>query len=166
MTINYNGKLNEIVTFLKDHNTTTASPYLSSSLTSTVIMSNDNILADDPNIVGIRGDKMPALFVSLNTADEEESQMGELSNRKKFKTIAYDVHGCFRRPGMSTTHAAALNNFYQLAENTEAILKREFFNATNVISSELTSTDFKAEQPDNTQIKVFKISFNVRYFYS
>lgn len=166
MSIDYNSKITEIIDFLKGQNSATASPNLSASLTTTAKVINSNILADDPNIVGHRGDKFPAIFVSLNTSDEVESQMGELDNRKKFKTINYDIHGLFRRPGMSTLHANVLNNFYQLAENTEAALKFRFFDATNVISSELTSTDFKSEQPDNSQIKVFKISFSVRYFYS
>ena len=163
MSFDYVERIKNVINVLTDHNTTTASPDLSASITTRV----QSVINDDPNIQGIRGDRTPAIFVSIDSASEEETQMGaNFTNRKKEKTVNYDIHGIYKKEGFSATHETHLTDFYQLANNVEAVLKKEATLSGTALHIENVNTDFKSEQADNTYIKVFKISFSVRYFYS
>lgn len=162
MGIDYVDKIGSFVTILQAHNTSTATPDLSASLTTRV----QNIYNDDPAVRGLdRIDRGPAIFVSMNRASEEETQIGDFNNRRKQKTVVYDVHGVYPKEGISKTHASVLTDFYQLASNLEAVVKRESTFSGSAIHVEVVDTDFKAERPENNFVKVFRIQVNARYFY-
>jgi len=162
MTIDYPGKVTTIVGYFTSANTTTASPDLSSGMTTRV----KSVVADEMSIQGVRGDLSPKLFVSINRASEEETQIGEFTNRKKEKLVTYDVEGVYRKSGFSQTHADHLPDFYRFAQNVEQVIKTNISFDADIIHVSVVDTEFKAEQPDNTQFKVFRIGLEVRYFYS
>lgn len=163
MSIDYATRLSNLVGIFESHNTTTATPDLSDGLTTRV----KNIYNDFPAIRGMRGDLGPAIFVSINNATENESQIGNFTNRKKFKVIAYDIHGVYRREGISKQHFVVIQDFYKMAENIEAVIKRET-NAFDslIVNMDVVDTDFKGEQPDNSIFKVFRIGVNIQYIFS
>lgn len=163
MSFDYVARIGNVVNVLVNHNTTTASPDLSASMSTRI----QRIVNDDPNIQGIRGDKTPAFFVSLNTASDEEEQMGaNFVNRKKQKSVSYDIHGIYKKEGFSKEHESHITDFYQMANNLEAVLKAEATLSNTALHVELVDTDFKSDQPENSYVKVFKTTLNVRYFYS
>lgn len=162
MAISYTSKLSTLKTVLDTANTTTATPDLSGSLTTRI----RNIYKDDPAIRGLRGDDTPALFISINRAEEDETQMGDFTNRKKEKLIVYDIHGIYKKESYAEQHSDLLTDFYQMADNVEAVLKKESDLSGTALHVSVVDTEFKGEQPENTLLKVFKIGLEVRYIYS
>lgn len=162
MAFDYVSKINNVVNVLKAHNTSTSSPDLSASMS--VRIPDNSIKVDDINISGLRTDQTPAVYVSLNTSDEEETVLGGSSTRRKEKNVVYDIFGIWKSP-MSTKHESKLIDFYQMASNVEEVLKSGHTLSNTALHTEPTTTDFKAEESDNTIYKVFKTTLNVRYFY-
>ena len=163
MSFDYVEKIKNVVNVLTDHNTTTASPDLSALMSTRVV----SIINDDPNIDGRRSDQSPCIYVSLASASDEETSLGgNFANRKKEKTVVYDIHGIYKKEGFSKQHIAHLVDFYQMANNVEAVIKKESTLSNTALHIEIVDTDFKGEQPDQGYWKIFKTTLNVRYIYS
>jgi len=81
MAIDYNSKISTLVGLLQAHNTTTASPDLSGSLTTRI----QTITTAEPDVSGQRHGFYPYVSVELSNANEEETQIGAFSNRRKIK---------------------------------------------------------------------------------
>ena len=162
MAIDYVSKVKTVVDILDAHNTSTASPDLSASLTSRVV----DIYNDDPNITGGRNTKYPCLWVTIQNASEEETQIGDFTGRRKEKLITYDITGVYKKDGMSRNHEDVMKDFYQLASNTEAVIKRESTFSGTALHVGIVNTDFKTEYADQTWMKIFRITAEVKYFYS
>lgn len=121
----YYSNLTAIINCLKAHNTTTASPDLSASLTSR--LSDDNVLADDPEVVEWRADRLPALFVRISNKEEESGGLGNTgaNGAQKMATVRYDVIGMYPYEGGSGANQTALNEVYNMARNIEAVFQQE-----------------------------------------
>lgn len=161
MAIDYVAKVQTFVDLLRAHNTTTASPDLSASLTSRI----QTITAAEPDMSGSRHGFYPLVMVELARASEDESQIGAYSSRRKIKDITYNVWGFYKKEGFSKNQAQQLTDFYQMASNLEAVIKRESDFSGTALHVGTVATDF-TERRENNAIKVLKIETTVRYFYS
>lgn len=161
MAIDYVAKVNTFVDLLRAHNTTTATPDLSASLTTRV----QTITVTEPDVSGARHGTYPCVFVELGRAEEEESQIGDFNNRRKVKTITYNVWGFYKKEGISKNQSQQLTDFYQMASNIEAVIKRESTFSGTALYVGPISTDF-TEQRENNVIKVLRIETAVKYFFS
>lgn len=161
MAIDYVSKISTFVDLLKAHNTTTASPDLSSSLTTRI----QTITTAEPEVTGSRHGFFPLLNVELANATEEETQIGDFSGRRKIKDVTYNVWGFYKKEGISKNQSQQLTDFYQMASNIEAVIKKESTLSGTALHVGVVSTDF-TERRENNMIKVLKIETTVRYFYT
>ena len=161
MAIDYVNKITTFVDLLKAHNTTTASPDLSASLTTRI----QTITTAEPDVTGSRHGFFPLLNVELSQASEEETQIGDFTGRRKIKDITYNVWGFYKKEGISKNQSQQLTDFYQLASNVEAVIKKESTLSGTALHVGVVNTSF-TERRDNNLIKVLKIETSVRYFYS
>lgn len=161
MGIDYVNKIATFVDLLKSHNTTTASPDLSASLTTRI----QTITTAEPDVSGARHGYYPLIMVELARANEEETQIGNFSSRRKIKDITYNVWGFYKKEGISKNQSQQLTDFYQLASNLESVIKKESDMSGTALHVPSVSADF-TERRENNSIKVLKIETTVRYFYS
>ncbi len=161
MGIDYVSKINTLVQLLSEHNTTTATPDLSSSLTTRI----QTITSAEPDLIGSRHGFYPLVMVELAQASEEETQIGDFSNRRKIKDVTYNIWAFYKKEGISKNHAQQLTDFYQMASNIESVLKRESSLSGTALLVSPVSTSF-TERRENNLIKVLKIETTVRYFYT
>lgn len=161
MAIDYVAKINNFVALLAAHNTTTATPDLSSSLTTRV----QTITVSEPDVSGARHGFYPCIMVEMATASEQETQIGDFTGRRKIKDVVYNVWGFYKKEGISKNQNQQLTDFYQLASNVEAVIKREASLSGTALLVSPVSTTF-TERRENNSIKVLKIETTVRYFYS
>lgn len=161
MAIDYVNKISTFVDLLRAHNTTTASPDLSSSLTTRI----QTITSAEPDVSGSRHGFFPQIMVELGNANEDETQIGDFTGRRKIKTINYNVWGFYKKEGMSKNQSQQLTDFYQMASNIETVIKRESTFSGTALHVDVVSTDF-TERRENNLIKVLKIETAVKYFYS
>lgn len=161
MGIDYVAKISKFVELLAAHNTTTASPDLSASLTTRI----QTITAAEPDVVGARHGFYPLIMVELARGTEEETQIGNYSSRRKIKTITYNVWGFYKKEGMSKNQSQQLTDFYQMASNIESIIKTESNFSGTALHVDVVNTDF-TERRENNLIKVLKIETTVKYFYA
>lgn len=161
MAIDYIAKAQTVVDVLRAFNTTTAAYDLSSSLTTRIA----SITVADPAMVGARRGDFPCVFVNIARASEEETQIGDFSNRRKQKTINYEIWGFYKKEGIAKTQAANLQDVYQMATNIEAVIKRNGSFSNTALHVGSVDTDFKQHQ-ENNLIYALKIETAVRYFYT
>lgn len=161
MAIDYNSKISTLVGLLQAHNTTTASPDLSGSLTTRI----QTITTAEPDVSGQRHGFYPYVSVELSNANEEETQIGAFSNRRKIKNITFNIWGFYKQEGISKNQTQLLSNFYQMASNIEAVLKAESTMSGTALFVQPISTSF-SERRDNNLIKVLKIETSISYFYT
>jgi len=161
VAIDYVNKITTFVDLLRSHNTTTATPDLSSSLTTRI----QTITVAEPDVVGSRHGFYPQIMVELGNANENETQIGDFSGRRKIKDVTYNVWGFYKKEGMSKNQSQQLTDFYQMASNIEAVIKRESTLSGTALHVGVVSTDF-TERRENNLIKVLRIETSVRYFYS
>lgn len=161
MAIDYVSKINTLVQLLSDHNTTTATPDISSSLTSRI----QTITATEPDLSTARHGFYPLIMVEIANANEEETQIGDFTGRRKIKDITFNIWGFYKKEGMSKNHSQQLMDFYQMASNIEAVIKRESSLSGTALLVSPVSTSF-TERRENNLIKVLKIETSARYFYT
>jgi len=126
MSFPYITNLNAVVNALKNHNTTTASPNLSSGLSVTI--DNDNILATDPNLVAPRSDRLPAIYVMIARKDESSTSIGPTGPTGALKDalVSYEIFGIFGKSGGHSAHSELLTDIYNLAGNIEGVFQAEY----------------------------------------
>ncbi len=161
MAIDYVAKINNFIDLLRSHNTTTATPDLSVSLTTRI----QTITAAEPDVSGSRHGFYPQIMVELGRAEEDETQIGDFAGRRKIKTILYNVWGFYKKEGISKNQSQQLTDFYQMASNLEAVIKRESSFSGTALHVGPVNTDF-SERRENNVIKVLKIETSVKYFYT
>lgn len=161
MAIDYVAKVSTFVDLLRAHNTTTASPDLSASLSTRI----QTITAAEPDMSGSRHGFYPLVMVELARGSEEETQIGDFTGRRKIKTITYNVWGFYKKEGISKNQSQQLTDFYQMGSNLEAVIKRESSFSGTALHVQLVDTDF-TERRENNMIRVIKLETSVKYFYS
>lgn len=166
MAFDYSSRVDGIVDVLYNHNTVTASPYLSSSLTTAI--PKKMVLNDDPVIRGLRNDEYPAVFVRLSDALEEFQGIGPtgLSGAYKRKNLTFDILAFYRREGSSQTNEQLMNESYQLAQNIEAVLRAEYTASGTALWINPKSVNFLGPFNDGTSwVKVVQIEVEGMYHF-
>lgn len=164
----YATNLNSVLQVLKDHNTTTASPYLSLSLTTAI--NSENIMADDPEIVNVRIDHLPAIFVRLNRKDDEFASIGNpgtATNRVRKKAeVSYDVIAMYAKEGGHSTNQNVMSELYTMTRNIEGVLNSECTLSGTALWSQPTFSDFFPPfKIDGSWVKTVLIQLRASYLY-
>ena len=163
----YKTNFASVMQALKDYNTTTASPNLSLSLTTAVV--NDNIIGMFPKIEQVRADKMPTIFVSVNTKEEEYAGIGATgaSGAKKFATVSYDIYAFVgKQAGGWDNHSSTVADIHNLARNMEAVFQAEYKLSNTAMWCNPIRTEFSNPLNINqNQTMVFYMQLQAKYLF-
>lgn len=165
MGLDYSAQLTALQTIINNHNTTTASPDLSANLTRRVV----NVLADDPEVVSLRGDQYPTVFMWIEKNQPRYDEMAAVvgtQNATRRSTLMFNVLGLIRKDGAPSQHSTALTEVYKLAKNLEDVLQTEY----NLSGAALwiTPKDIDFIGPvghGGVWVKAVKISLEAEYLY-
>ncbi len=167
MSLDYAAKLDAVVAVLQAHNTTTASPDLSANLTSR--LANTSIVADDPEIRGIRNYDYPAIFVRIGPSTEEFEGIGPSGGGAgafKRKDITFHVFAMYRREGANASDADTMRELYNLVRNIEDTFRTEYQLNNTALFSQPRSSDFLGPFSDETGwIKIGRVELEARYHF-
>ena len=144
MAFDYNTKLAAVIKALKDYNTTTSTPDLSSGLTSRI--DDANILGFDPMLETPRADRMPAIYVMIDRKDEDYSALGSTgpSGSMKKAKVDFNIIGIVGKNGGWEGQSTTLADVYDLAENIEGVFQKEFKLSNTAMWCNPVQTDFGA----------------------
>ena len=164
MPFDYEANVAAVRQVLLDHNTTTASPDLSSGLTTRV----RDVVIDDPESTSIQWDQLPIIFVRIQGSEEEYASLGPTgpaANRKS-KTAVYELIGMYLRDGAYTTARVQETEVYRLAENLEGVFQAESQLSTTALWCNPASTNFGVFGfGDGSRIKGFVTNLRARYHF-
>jgi len=164
MPFDYEANVAAVVQALTDHNTTTASPDLSSGMTTRV----QNIYSADPETVSKRADSFPAIFVRISTKDEEYASLGQTgpTGNKKMATVTYDVFAFYKKDGTYTQNQTLLTEVYRLAENIEGVFQAEMkLSNTALWCNPLRSEFFGPEIIQGVVVKGLLVELEAKYLF-
>lgn len=144
MPFDYTTNLGAVVQALKDYNTTLTTPDLSNGLSKRI--SNDNILASDPNIswAAKRADRLPAIYIMIARADEEEATIGLTGTTKvkKEKRVEYEIFGLFGKSGGHSPHSELLAEVAEMATNITSVFRTEILLSDTALYCNPVSIEF------------------------
>lgn len=165
MPFEYSTNLESILNALKDYNTTTASPYLSDSLTTKIL--NTNIIGEDSEMLEIRADNLPAIFVRISNKEEDFASMGATgsSGVRKKAIVFYDVIAMYSKDSGYDQHATVLDEIYKLARNVEGVFQKERTLSSTALFSQVTETNFLSPIELNNGIMVKSALLKLRAEY-
>lgn len=149
---------------LRGYNTTTASPDLSSGLTRRVI----TVEIDDPDVIAMRLNDLPAVYIRVQGADEDAAGLGATgpTGTRKFKDVTYEIIGIYHRDGVHTAHATHLTEVYRLAENIEGVFQAEHQLSGTALWVHPNNTNFGAFQlSDGLRAKGFVTQVKAKYLF-
>lgn len=165
MPFNYVENLQAILNALSDYNTTTATPYLSQSLTTRVVTISD----DDPAITSMRQDDYPAVFVRIRSASEEAAALGATgpTRASKSKEVVYDIFALYKREGAVGREAAGQRELHQLARNIEGIFQQEYRLSATALFCHPEATDFvgPVEGKNGVMVNGAMITLRAKYHF-
>ena len=164
MPFQYSTNLTSVYNALRDYNTTTASPDLSSGLTTRV----QNVYLNDPSIVGLRADIYPAVFVRVNSKKEDFAGLGATgpANARKEAIVNYDVIGFYRKDGAVATQGSVLINLAKLAGNIEGVFQQESNLSGTALWCQAVDTNFYGPfQTDEVWIKAVVVNLEAHYHF-
>lgn len=167
MPLDYEANIGAVVNALQDYNTTTASPDLSSGLTTRV--DNNYVVQGNLELSGQQSIKLPAVYVRIIDSDEEGAGLGETgpSLNKKFKTIRYEIVGLYRREGIGSTISDLMTEVYRFAENIEGVFQAEFDLSGTALWCHPVNTTFSTPLQHDTGAWVMgtRINLEARYLF-
>lgn len=142
MSFSYVTNLGKVINALKEHNTTTASPDLSTGLD--IRINNDNILKTDPSIEQPRADRFPAIYVLINNKEEIYESLNAPGPTGAFKKaeVNYDIIGIYGKYGGYSPHSELLDDVYTLAGNIEGVFQAEYNLSGTALWCNPVSTEF------------------------
>lgn len=165
MSFDYVANINAVKQVLTDHNTTTASPDLSTGLTTRV----KAVSVFDPESQNIRSSDVPAVYVRLSTKTEEYASLGNTgpAGNKKQAVVMYDVFGMYQREGIYSQEQDVLNEIYKLASNIEGVIQSEMTLSNTALWCNIEETDFSpvAVADDGIFIKSVKVNISAKYLF-
>ena len=166
--LEYVTNINAIITNLKAHNTITATPDLSNGLN--LRIDNDNIKAEDPEVVSWRADMLPAVFARISFKDEEFEGIGNIgstANRvRKMATVTYQIFGITQKYGGYTEHSNLLDDVYTLGRNIEGVINQETRMSNTALWTNLETTEFYSPVAfEGLWTKVVSITVKGKYLY-
>jgi len=162
----YHSYLANVVQALKDYNTTTSSADLSANLS--VRVSNDYIKGMFPKIEQVRDDNMPAIFVSINTKDEEYAGLGATgaSGTKKMATVNYDIYAFVGKQAGWDAHSTTTQDMHYLARNIESVFQAEYKLSNTAMYCNPMKTEFSNPLNINqNQAMVVYIQLQAKYLF-
>lgn len=169
MSFELETNINAVVQALKDHNTTTASPYLSQSLTSGQ-MTQASIKIGDPDIETIQGARYPCIFVRVAKLQDAFAGIGRpgsaTTNVRKQATVTYDVVGIYHKDGGHASFESLMKETYKFARNICGAFNAEFTLSNTALWCQPAMTSFS--EPVNYQggwAKGFLIELEATYLY-
>lgn len=167
---NYNTNLTAVLNALRDYNTTTSTPDLSDGLGEGRRVKDENIRIGDPDVEMIRANRLPAIFVRIDSANEDFSGIGETGSTKnsKFKDVTYSIFAVFGRAGGSERHADAMEGVSKMVQNIEAVFQTEFDLSSTAMWCQPKRTvisNVPLDPQGATWIKVAAIDLEARYFF-
>jgi len=163
MPFDYEARLATVAGLLEDHNTTTASPDLSQSLTTRV----QNIYQNDPSFTPARGDAYPCVYVWVMNKSERYESLGEPgpSGQLKRATVTYGLLGLHRKEGATAQHSTALTDLYRFAENIEGVFQAKHNLSDTALWVNPAATDFGVISRDGVWIKGVMIELEAEYLF-
>lgn len=167
----YQTEIDNIVSILQAHNTTTASPVLGQSLTAAI--NSDDILNLTLERMPVRGDRLPAIFIEVEKADETFQSIGPTgaNNNLKEKVVQFRVYGVYPKSGGSSAMLGnekdVLNEVYRLARNIEAVFQQELTLGGRACWCNADNTTFSPglQITDGTMVKVCDITLTAKYMF-
>lgn len=166
MVFDYQTNIDSVINALKDYNTTTASPDLSNGLN--VRVDNDDILIGDQSIVQTRADRLPTIFVEVETKDEEYSGIGATgpAGHQKFANVVYNVYAIVGKYGAYMADSDLLSDVYALAGNLESVFQAEYDLSGTAMWCNPESTIFKTgENIGDGFAKIILVKLRARYMF-
>lgn len=164
MAFNYLSNLDSLVSVLSSHNTTTASPNLSGSLSSAVVTIEDR----DWEVQQLRVSDVPGVFVRIADSAEEFASLGNTgpSGNRKFKEVNYEILGVYRKEGLTQENADLARMAYQLAANIEGVLQANVTLTNTALWVNPERSDFTASfQHQGSWLKGVVVRAKARYFF-
>ena len=164
MPFDYEANLTAVRNCLTNHNTTTASPDLSSGMTTRI----RNIVIDDPEVAAVQWDDLPGVFIRMQQATEEGAGLGATgpTGQRKAKEAQIELIGMYPRDGAHTSHRSHLTEVYRMAENLEGVFQAEFTLSGTALWCHPASTNFGAFQlGDGVLVKWFVTMLRARYHF-
>lgn len=163
----YDAAMDAVLTALRSHNTTTASPDLSASMSSRFL--DENIRDGDPAISVVRQDRLPAIFVRISNAGEEFADIGATgpSGNLKFKTVVFDVFAIASREGATTERSNTVRAACKIAQNIEAVFQAEYLLSNTAIwcNPRATAVANVPLDPTGSWTKMVMIELEARYMF-
>lgn len=164
MPFDYAGNLTAVYNALRDYNTTTATPDLSANMTTRV----KNLYLNDPTIVGLRADIYPAIFVRINTKDENFAGIGSTgpARARKEGVAHYDVIGYYRKDGAYTQNQTVMVELERLASNIEGVFQQETSLSATALWCQAVKTNFYGPFQNNEMwIKAVVVELEAHYHF-
>lgn len=159
----YHGEATRIVNILTNANTTTASPYLSQDLSTTVQV----IEVNDPEKIALKWRDLPAIYVRITDAQEEFESLGftGVAGSKKRKTPTFELFGLYAKEGRSQATSSMLEHVYDMARNVEAVFQSEARLSNAALWVNPARTDFGDVIVNGEAIKGFRIDLVGTYLF-
>lgn len=163
MPFDYEANVDAVENALTNRNTTTASPDLSSGLTTRV----RTVRVDDPEVTAIQWNELPAVLVRVQSAEEEAAGLGGTgpTGVRKFKTATYEVIGLYPRDGAGGLNRNHMTEIYRLAENVEGVFQAEYQLSGTALWCHPENTTFGSFQAGGTRVKAFVTTLRARYYF-
>ena len=166
MPFDYTTNLNAVTNALKNYNTTTATPDLSANLS--VRVSNDDILATDPELAQLRADRLPAVYVTIASKEESATSIGMTGTTgvKKDALVKYNILAIFGKHGGHSPHSELLTDVYKFAKNVEGVFQAEYKLSNTALWCNPTMTDFSpATDVGQGFAKAVMITLEAKYLF-
>lgn len=164
MPFDYESNVTAMQTVLRNANTTTASPDLSSGLTTRI----RNITINDPEVIAVQWDDLPAIYLRIQNSDETFATLGNTgpTANTKFKEATYEVIGMYIRDGAHTAHSTMLLEVYRLAENLEGVFQANLTLSGTALWCNPIDTNFGAFQlGEGVRVKGFVTTVKAKYLF-
>ena len=164
MPFDYEANVAAVKSVLDAHNTTTASPDLSSGLTTRV----KAVYVDDPDVVSVQWTQLPAVYIRIQQGEEEAASLGPTGPTSNFKTkwVNYEVIGLYLKDGVSTAHSSLLTQSYRLAENLEGVFQTKLTLSGTALWCHPVTTSFGAfGLGEGVRAKGFMTTLRARYHF-
>ena len=163
MPFDYETNVNAVLNQLTAHNTTTATPDLSSGLTTRV----RTIRIDDPEVTAWKWNELPMVFIRIQNKIEELDTLGltgsTAGRNKKSADVVYEVFGIVHKDGVRQAHSDVLVEAYRLAGNLEGVFQQEIKLSNTALFINPVNTDFGDFVTEGERAKGFRTELVAKY---
>lgn len=144
MGFDYTSRLGNVLSALKDNNTTTSAVDLSNGLSERV--NSDNIVCIDPEITTPRADMLPAIYITISNKEEDYAAVGAtgVAGNLKNATVNYNIFTVMSKYGGYEGQSTTLKDLYKLCQNIEGVFQQEYKLSNTAMWCNPTSTEFSS----------------------